>query len=35
MFGTVATEAIVTGIVAGVLSYLIGTAISRHRHEAH
>jgi hypothetical protein len=35
MFGTVATEAIVTGIVAGVLSYLIGTAISRYRHEAH
>ena len=27
MFGTVATEAIVTGLAAAVLSYLVGTAV--------
>lgn len=27
MFGTVATEAIVTGVAAGVISYLVGTSI--------
>ncbi|MDX1404603.1 MAG: hypothetical protein R3192_08695 [Woeseiaceae bacterium] len=31
MFGTVATEAIVTGLGAAVLSYLVGTAIQRFR----
>jgi hypothetical protein len=31
MFGTVATEAVVTGLGAAVLSYLVGTAIQRFR----
>ncbi len=31
MFGTVVTEALVTGVGAGVLSYLIGTAIQYFR----
>jgi len=29
MFGTVVTEAIVTGVVAGVLSYLVGALVRR------
>lgn len=32
MFGTLATEAIVTGIAAGVLSYVIGTLIRYLQH---
>ena len=31
MFGTVATEAMVTGLGAAILSYLVGTAIKRFR----
>ncbi len=31
MFGTVATEAVVTGLGAAILSYLVGTAIQRFR----
>ncbi len=31
MFGTVATEAVVTGIGAAILSYLVGTAVQRFR----
>jgi hypothetical protein len=34
MFGTAVSEAIVTGIVAGMFSYLIGTAMSRYRRKA-
>ena len=31
MFGTIATEAVVTGLGAAVLSYLVGTAVRRIR----
>ncbi len=31
MFGTVATEAVVTGFGAAILSYLVGTAVQRFR----
>ena len=31
MFGSVATEAVVTGLGAAVLSYLVGTAVQRFR----
>ena len=31
MFGSVATEAVVTGLGAAALSYLVGTAIQRYR----
>ena len=31
MFGTVAMEAVVTGLAAAALSYLVGTAIQRYR----
>ena len=31
MFGSVATEAVVTGVAAAALSYLVGTVIQRYR----
>lgn len=34
MFGTVVTEAIVTGLAAALLSYLAGTAVRYFRHKA-
>ena len=34
MFGTVATEAIVTGLAAAILSYLVGTAVRYFKRKA-
>jgi hypothetical protein len=34
MFGTVVTEAIVTGLAAAVLSYLVGTAVRYYKRKA-